>query len=174
MTTEISVFVSVVKHSSFVRAAAEHGMTPSGVSRVVSRLEERLGARLLQRSTRKLSLTEAGAVFHARAVQLLLDLGEAEAEAAASSLRPRGLLRLNAPVAFGRQHIAPLLRRFRAQFPDLTVELTLTDRFVDLIEEGVVLSRDDVGRWKAAQGARLAWRGIRVGRVRVGAQVLAP
>ncbi|WP_250458691.1 LysR family transcriptional regulator [Microbulbifer litoralis] len=139
-TSAIAVFASVVKHSNFARAAEEQGMTPSGVSRVISRLEERLGVRLLQRSTRRLSLTETGAAFHQRALQILRDLDEAEVEASAASLQPRGLLRLNAPVVFGRQHIAPLLRPLRAKYPELSVELTLSDHFVDLIEEGVDLA----------------------------------
>ncbi|MGQ9427219.1 LysR family transcriptional regulator [Gilvimarinus sp. F26214L] len=136
-TSAIAVFASVVKHSNFARAAEEQGLTPSGVSRVISRLEERLGVRLLQRSTRRLSLTETGAVFHQRALQILRDLDEAEAEASAASLQPRGLLRLSVPVVFGRQHIVPLLQPLRELYPELSVELTLSDHFVDLIEEGV-------------------------------------
>lgn len=139
-TTAIAVFASVVKHSNFARAAEEHGMTPSGVSRVVSRLEERLGVRLLQRSTRRLSLTETGAVFHQRALQILRDLDEAEVEASAASLQPRGLLRLNVPVVFGRQHIVPLLRPLREKHPQMSIELSLSDRFIDLIDEGVDLA----------------------------------
>jgi DNA-binding transcriptional LysR family regulator len=139
-TAPISVFVSVVKHKSFARAAEDHGMTPSGVSRTISRLEERLGVRLLQRSTRRLSLTEPGDVFFQRALQILRDLEEAETEATAINLQPGGVLKMNAPVVFGRQYIAPLLPILRARYPTLSVELTLSDRFVDLIEEGIDLA----------------------------------
>lgn len=139
-TLELTILTSVVKHASFARAAEDCGLTPSGVSRIISRLEDRLGARLLQRSTRKISLTEAGVLFHARAVQILADLGEAEAEVSATALQPRGILRLNAPVVFGRMHIVPLLGRLSHQFPELSVDLTLADRFVDLIDEGVDLA----------------------------------
>ncbi|MDX1458711.1 MAG: LysR family transcriptional regulator [Marinobacter sp.] len=139
-TSTIAVFASVVKHSSFARAAEEHGMTPSGVSRVISRLEERLGVRLLQRSTRRLSLTETGAMFHQRALQILQNLDEAEVAVSAASQQPKGLLRLNVPVVFGRQHIVPLLRPLQEKYPQLAIELTLDDRFVDPIEEGVDLT----------------------------------
>ena len=139
-TSAIAVFASVVKHSSFARAAEEQGMTPSGVSRVISRLEEHLGVRLLQRSTRRMSLTETGSVFYQRSLQILHDLDEAEVEASAASLQPRGLLRLSVPVVFGRQYIAPLLQPLREKYPELSIELMLSDRFVDLIEEGVDLA----------------------------------
>jgi DNA-binding transcriptional LysR family regulator len=139
-TLELIVFSQVVKHSSFARAAAELGLTPSGVSRIVSRLEQQLGARLLQRTTRKLALTEAGTLFHARATRILSDLKEAETEVSTSTARPRGTVRMSAPIAFGRLHIAPLLDRMLKQFPELGVDLTLTDRFVDLVEQGLDLA----------------------------------
>lgn len=139
-TFELIVFSHVVKHSNFARAATELALTPSGVSKIVSRLEQRLGARLLQRTTRKLALTEAGALFYARTMQILADLKEAEAEVSASTARPRGTVRMSAPVAFGRLHIAPLLDRMLKQFPELGIDLTLTDRFVDLVEQGVDLA----------------------------------
>jgi len=139
-TLELVVFVSVVRHRSFAQAAAEQQLTPSGVSRIVTRLEERLGARLLQRTTRKLSLTDAGMIFHDRARRILSELAEAEAEVSANSQQARGLLRMNAPVVFGRLYIAPLIERILSQFPALSIELTLTDRFVDIVEEGVDLA----------------------------------
>src|SRR4051812_9792529 len=139
-TLELTVFHCVVKHSSYAKAADELSLSPSGVSRIVSRLEERLGARLVQRTTRKLSLTEAGAEFHARTVQILLDLADAEAEVQETALRPRGTLRLSAPVVFGQQFIAPLLDELLHAFPELNVQLSLTDRFVDLIDEGMDLA----------------------------------
>src|SRR5690606_8671166 len=107
-TSELQVFHCVVKHASYTRAADELGLSPSGVSRVVSRLEERLGARLVQRTTRKFSLTEAGAEFHARTVQVLADLAEAEAEVQRTARNPRGTLRISAPVVFGQLHLTPM------------------------------------------------------------------
>ncbi|SOC02549.1 DNA-binding transcriptional LysR family regulator [Alloalcanivorax xenomutans] len=139
-TTEISVFVSVVKLGSFARAAQEHGMTPSGVSRVVSRLEERLAVRLLQRSTRRLSLTESGAVLFRRGQRVLQELQQTESEVTAASRHPKGVIRVNAPVVFGRQHIVPLLKPLRDRYPELSIELELSDRFIDLIDGGVDLA----------------------------------
>jgi len=139
-TSELRVFTSVVSHGSFAKAADEHQMTPSGVSKLIARLEERLGARLLQRTTRKLSLTEVGAVFHGRTLRLLHDLSEAEAEVAADNLQPRGLLRLSAPVPFGTAHLSPLIPKMAKLFPELTIEVVLTDRFVDLVDEGIDLA----------------------------------
>jgi DNA-binding transcriptional LysR family regulator len=139
-TLELEVFHCVVKHASYAKAAEELSLSPSGVSRIVSRLEERLGARLVQRTTRKLSLTEAGTAFHARTVQVLLDLAEAEAELRETTLRPRGNLRVTASVVFGQLHVAPLLEGLLGLYPELGIDLSLTDRFVDLIDEGVDLA----------------------------------
>jgi len=139
-TLELTVFHCVVKHSSYAKAADELSLSPSGVSRIVSRLEERLGARLVQRTTRKLSLTEAGAAFHARTLQILVDLADAEAEVHETALRPRGNLRVSAPVVFGQQFMAPLFDELLHTFPELSIELSLSDRFVDLIDEGMDLA----------------------------------
>ncbi|HET7543907.1 MAG TPA: LysR family transcriptional regulator [Polyangiaceae bacterium] len=139
-TLELTVFHSVVKHSSYAKAADELLLSPSGVSRIVSRLEERLGARLVQRTTRKLSLTEAGAAFHARTAQILLDLADAEAEVQETALRPRGNLRVSAAVVFGQLFIGQLLDQLLHTYPELSVDLSLTDRFVDLIDEGMDLA----------------------------------
>ncbi|MFZ5893816.1 MAG: LysR family transcriptional regulator [Myxococcota bacterium] len=137
---ELEVFHCVVKHGSYVKAAEELALSPSGVSRVVTRLEEKLGARLLQRTTRKLALTEAGSAFYARTAQVLIDLAEAEAEVREATLRPRGTLRLTASVVFGQLHVAPLLEGLMRQYPELSIDLSLTDRFVDLIDEGFDLA----------------------------------
>jgi DNA-binding transcriptional LysR family regulator len=139
-TLELTVFHCVVKHSSYAKAAEELALSPSGVSRIVSRLEERLGARLVQRTTRKLSLTEAGAAFHARTAQILVDLADAEAEVQEATLRPRGNLRVSAPVVFGQLYVVPMLDQLLGSFPELTIDLSLTDRFVDLIDEGMDLA----------------------------------
>ena len=139
-TQELEVFHAVVRHASYARAADELGLSPSGVSRIVTRLEARLGARLVHRTTRKLSLTEAGKTFHARTAQVLVDLAEAEAEVQEVTLTPRGKLRLTAPVVFGQLHVAPLLPDLFARYPELTVDLALADRVVDLVDEGLDLA----------------------------------
>jgi DNA-binding transcriptional LysR family regulator len=139
-TQELIAFHSVVKHSSFAKAAEELTLSPSGVSRIVTRLEERLGVRLVQRTTRSLSLTEAGAAFHARASQILADLMDAEAEVQKATTQPRGNLRLSASLVFGQLYVVPLLGQLMARFPELSVDLTLTNRFVDLIDEGTDLA----------------------------------
>lgn len=137
---ELSTFVAVVRHSSFARAAEDLALTPSAVSRMIARLEAKLNVRLIQRTTRRLALTEAGAVFHARAQQLLADLAEAEAEATATTVRAAGVLRISAPVVFGRLYLAPVVSELLAVNPALSVDVTLTDRWVDLVEEGVDLA----------------------------------
>lgn len=139
-TLELTVFHCVVKHSSYAKAADELGLSPSGVSRIVTRLEERLGARLVQRTTRKLSLTEAGAAFHARTSQILVDLADAEAEVQMTAVKPRGNLRVSAPVVFGQMYITPLIEPLLSLYPELTLDLSLTDRYVDLVEEGMDLA----------------------------------
>lgn len=139
-TFDLLVFHAVVKHASYAKAAEELSLSPSGVSRIVSRLEEQLGARLVQRTTRKLSLTEAGTAFHGRTVQILGDLAEAEAELQSAQVRPRGLLKVTTSVVFGQHYAAPLFTALLAKFPDLSVDLVLTNRFVDLIEEGLDLA----------------------------------
>lgn len=139
-TQELEVFHAVVRHSSYAKAADELDLSPSGVSRIVSRLEARLGARLVQRTTRKFSLTEAGKTFHARTAQVLVDLAEAEAEVQDVTLTPRGKLRITAPVVFGQLHVAPMLPGLFERFPELSVDLSLADRVVDLVDEGLDLA----------------------------------
>ena len=139
-TQELVVFNCVVKHASYARAAEELSLSASGVSRIVTRMEERLGARLVQRTTRKLSLTEAGAAFHARTSQILTDLADAEAEVQKTALQPQGVLRVTAAVVFGHLYLAPMLGELLNQFPKLSLDLLLTNRFVDLIEEGMDLA----------------------------------
>ncbi len=110
-------------------------MTPSAVSKLISRLEDRLGARLLERSTRRLVLTPEGETFLARARRIVADIEEAEAEVARARGAPRGRLRINAGTAFGLHQLAPALADFLARYPDIDIELSITDRLVDLIEE---------------------------------------
>jgi DNA-binding transcriptional LysR family regulator len=139
-TQELIAFHSVVKHSSFAKAAEELSLSPSGVSRIVTRLEERLGVRLVQRTTRSLSLTEAGTAFYARASQILADLADAEAEAQMSTAQPRGNLRMTAPIPFGERFLTPMLEEIIGMYPELSVDLVLTNRLVDIIDEGVDLA----------------------------------
>jgi len=139
-TSELIAFHSVVKHSSFAKAAEELSLSPSGVSRIVTRLEERLGVRLVQRTTRSLSLTEAGAAFYARASQILADLTDAEAEVQKATAQPRGNLRVTASLVFGQLYITPLLHEILERFPELSIDLSLTNRFVDIIDEGIDLA----------------------------------
>lgn len=131
---EIEVFVRVVDLGGFSAAARSFNMTPSAVSKLVSRLESRLGVRLINRSTRKLELTAEGAAFHERGRQILEDLNAAEYEAAAGA-EPQGRLRINSNVPFGQHYLLPLLPGFLALYPKIKVDVALTDRVVDLIEE---------------------------------------
>ena len=133
---EIRVFTGVVDAGSFIGAAGTLEMSKAAVSRYVAELESRLGVRLLHRTTRKLSLTPEGEIFHARCKELLDNLGEAEAEITASSGEASGLLKINVPVTFGLLHLAPLWVEFMALHPKVTLDVTLSDRVVDLVEEG--------------------------------------
>jgi len=130
---EMEVFVRVVDLGGFSAAARALCMTPSAVSKLIARLEARLGARLVNRSTRKLQLTPEGAAFYDRALSILADLDEAERGAAAGAA-PRGRLRVNTNVPFGTHHLIPLLPDFLARHPEVTVEVTLTDTVIDLLE----------------------------------------
>ncbi len=133
----ISAFVRVVEAKSFAAAAVQLGMTPSGVSRAVSRLEEQLGARLLFRSTRSLRLTDDGAAFHARCKEILADLAEATEALGYASRKPTGKLRIGAPAAVGRTVIIPRLTEFEQRYPDIRLELSMCDYPYDLNEEGI-------------------------------------
>lgn len=132
----MQAFVAVVDTGSFVKAADHLALSKAAMSRLVSELEDRLGTRLLQRTTRRLSLTVAGEVFHARCKTLLADLAEAEAEVTAQAGQAVGLLRINAPVTFGILHLAPLWAAFKARHPQVSLDVTLSDRVVDLVDEG--------------------------------------
>jgi DNA-binding transcriptional LysR family regulator len=133
---EMQTFAAVVDAGSFVKAAEALGSSKAAVSRYVGELEARLGVRLMQRTTRRLSLTEEGQVFYARCKDLLADVDEAEAEITSRSATASGLLRVNAPFTYGILHLAPLWGEFRARYPDVHLDITLADRLVDLVEEG--------------------------------------
>lgn len=136
----IAVFTRVAETGSFSAAARDLGLSKSAVSKRVAALENRLGARLINRTTRRLSLTEVGAAFYERAVRILAEMEEAEQAISRLHGEPRGTLRVNMPMSFGIGHVAPALADFMARYPDLRVAMELTDRRVDLIEEGVDLA----------------------------------
>lgn len=138
--TDIAVFVRIVDSGSFTRAAQQIGLSRAVASKYVARLEQRLGARLLNRTTRRLSLTEAGAALYARSREALREIEEAELEITRLQEEPRGTLRVNAPMSFGILHLAPALPEFLARHPGLMVDLRLDDRIVDLVEEGFDLA----------------------------------
>src|SRR5260221_3333598 len=119
----LTAFVKVVETGSFARAAQRLDVSVSSVSRHVSELEAHLDARLLNRTTRKLSLTESGRVFHERCVQLLADLGEAEEAAGAATIRPRGTLRLTSAITFGARHLAPAIADFVNRYPEMQFDV---------------------------------------------------
>ena len=138
--TDIAVFVQVVESSSFTAAAERLDISKSVVSKYVTRLEDYLGARLLNRTTRRLSLTEVGRVFYDRSRKGLADIEDAQLEVSRLQAEPRGTLRINVPMSFGILHVAPALPEFQRQYPDLTVDMNLDDRKVDVIEEGFDVS----------------------------------
>jgi DNA-binding transcriptional LysR family regulator len=133
---EMESFVAVVEAGSFVAAGESLRLSKAAVSRSVIELEKRLGARLLQRTTRRLSITEAGRAYYARCKQILAELDEADSAVGAVTGHPFGKLRINAPFSFGIQHLAPLWGPFMARYPDVELEIDLSDRLVDVINEG--------------------------------------
>jgi DNA-binding transcriptional LysR family regulator len=137
---EIMHFTKVVETGSFTRAANALGVPKSTVSRKVAALEERLGARLLHRTTRKLRLTEIGEAFHNRCARVLNDLEDAEMAVSSMHGTPHGTLRVTAPMDFGEQMLGNVLQDFERTYPDVRVELYLNDRIVDLVEEGFDLA----------------------------------
>ena len=138
--TGIRLFNKVAETGSFSEAGRQLGLAPSSVSRQVNTLEESLGTRLLNRTTRNLHLTEAGELYYERTHRILGEIEDANIAVSQLQQEPRGTLRLNIPVVFGRRYIAPTLPEFLERHPDVRVELQVTDHYVDLIEDGADLA----------------------------------
>ncbi len=135
--TDIAVFVRVVKTDSFTAAAGELGLSRSVVSKYITRLERRLGVRLLNRTTRRLSLTEAGLRFFEQSRSALAQLENAEDEIHAMQAAPKGLLRISAPSSFGVIHLAPLIPKLQQTYPDLNIDLSIDDKLIDIVDAGI-------------------------------------
>lgn len=132
----MEVFARVVETGSFSEAARQLGLSKSAVSKQISALEDRLGVRLLNRTTRRLSVTEVGEGYYAWCRQITEQVHEAELSVSRLHAEPRGSLKINAPVSFGFLQLAPMIPEFLASYPDLDIDVTVNDRFVDVIDEG--------------------------------------
>ena len=133
----LEVFVEVVKRDGFARAAEALDTSPANVTRYISDLEAHLQTRLLNRSSRKMSLTSSGEALFERAKSILDDVAEAEAIVSSATMQPHGVLRINAPLSFGVLHLAPLWARFMRLYPEVQLDVSLIDRVVDIVEEAM-------------------------------------
>jgi DNA-binding transcriptional LysR family regulator len=136
----MQAFVAVADLKGFAPAARKLGLSPSGVTRLIAALEDRLGARLLQRTTRQVALTDVGARYLERVRRILADVEEAEGSVQAERTRPSGRLVVSAPIGFGRLHVSPVMSAYLTRYPEVSGELRLTDRIVNLVEDGVDLA----------------------------------
>ena len=134
---QIESFVAVATKGSLTAAAGTEGVAPAVIGRRIDALEERLGVRLLLRTTRRITLTHEGSAFLEDCQRILADLTNAEASVSAGGIKASGALRITAPAGFGRRHVAPLMPAFLAQHPDVHLSLNLSDRLVDIVNEGV-------------------------------------
>jgi len=132
----VAVFVGVINAGSFTAAARALGHSTSYVSKEITRLEERLGSRLINRTTRTLSLTDAGRAYYERCSQIVIDAENAERSINQLQDKPRGLLRINAPVSFGSQYLLDVLSRFMHRYPEVKLEVEFNDRLIDVVAEG--------------------------------------
>ncbi|SDT39327.1 LysR family transcriptional regulator [Bradyrhizobium canariense] len=136
----MQAFVAVADVKGFAPAARKLGLSPSGVTRLIAALEDRLGARLLQRTTRKVALTDVGTRYLERVRRILADVEEAEGSAEGERTRPGGRLVVSAPLGFGRLHVSPVMSAYLKRYPEVTGELRLSDRMINLVEDGVDLA----------------------------------
>ena len=136
----MQAFVAVADLQGFAPAARKLGLSPSGVTRMIAALEQRLGARLLQRTTRSVTLTDIGTRYLERARRILADVEEAEGSAQDERTRPSGRLVVSAPVGFGRLHVSPVMSAYLKRYPEVSAELRLADRMVNLVEDGIDLA----------------------------------
>jgi len=141
--SEMAAFVRVVDSQGFSAASSSLGLTPSAVSKLVTRLETRLGVRLLQRTTRALHLTAEGEVFHAAARRILAEIETLENQVSGQGSAPQGLLRVTTSLAFSTHQLTPVLPEFLVRYPQVRLELLPTDRLVDMIEEGMDVASGD-------------------------------
>ncbi|MCY1216295.1 LysR substrate-binding domain-containing protein [Variovorax boronicumulans] len=135
--SQVELFVLIVEHGSLSKAAEKLGMSGPAASRHLGALEERLGARLIERTTRRQWLTEAGRAYHQRCVAMLGEMAEAEAEVTETTAKPRGLLKVTSSVSFAMLHIVPALPEFQRRYPELAVEIVTANRYLDFIEAGI-------------------------------------
>ncbi|RDK02293.1 LysR substrate-binding domain-containing protein [Paraburkholderia lacunae] len=154
--TSMTVFVKAAETGSFSAAAAALGLSSQMVGKHIRFLEARYGMRLIDRTTRRQSLTEAGGAFYERSKAVLAEADAAEALAANLQAAPRGKLKVNAPVSFGAHSLTPALARYLKQYPEVDIDLTLSDRIVDLVDEG----RFSINNGQALRSAALAGLGI--------------
>jgi len=133
----LRIFVAIVETQSFTGAADKLGLSRAVVSKAVGDLERSLGARLIERTTRRVRVNEVGAAYYEKSIHILADLEEADLSVRQLHDEPRGILRVNAPISFATLHLRPVITHYLAAYPEVRLSLTLTDRFVDLIDEGV-------------------------------------
>src|SRR5580700_3916391 len=136
----MQAFVAVADLQGFAPAARKLGLSPSGVTRLIAALEDRLGARLLQRTTRSVTLTDVGARYLERARRILADVDEAEGSVQDERSRPSGRLVVSAPIGFGRLHVSPVMSEYLKRYPEVSSDLRLSDRMINLVEDGIDLA----------------------------------
>ncbi|PDT07273.1 LysR family transcriptional regulator [Rhizobium sp. M1] len=163
---DILIFMAVVDAGSFIAGGQAMGLSRSAAGKAVIRLEDRLGTRLLNRTTRRLSLTDEGRVFYQHGLEVLASVDEAEASVAGQSAAPRGVLRFTVPDAFGRLVVLPIVEKYLLAWPDIQVEVNFTDRKTDIVEEGFDLAIR-IGTMPSAFDTRLVSRVIATDRPRL-------
>jgi DNA-binding transcriptional LysR family regulator len=136
----MNIFVRVAEEQSFAAAARSLNISPAAVTRTIAQLEDIIGARLLARTTRSVTMTEAGSRYYADCKRLLADLQEVEAAAGGAYAKPSGMLTITAPVQFGQMHVAPIVARYLDAYPDMRARLLVFDRIVNIVEEGIDLA----------------------------------